>query len=263
MFLNCQNVITEVKIKVFNSLNSFFSEKELFMAQIKTIFKNELNQARMLKKSKMAVPKMQAEQRLSVETKRLTNELHRIIMRKDQYYGLNWLIGFEHYISLKKKSFNTNRHYSRGHVVSVELFGHFNRELTFIHPAIVLYDRNSSNILIAPISSSKFNDKDSLHIDITAAEGMKNDSGICLDLIRVIDKSRVVFQWTDVNNNNIKVPTRILDIIDATILKTYLPSKNLLLEEITNELEDERKKNEQLQLKIDELQKQIEFQQQK
>lgn len=226
-------------------------------------FKNELDQARVLKKSRQPVPTMDSEKSLIVETKKLTNKLHSVIMQADQYYGLNWLVGFEQYIELKegkllnKPYIPTKKHFRRGHIVSIELFGHFNDELTFLHPAIVLYDGNASNMLVAPISSSKFNDGNPLHIDITTSDGMKNNCGICLDQIRFIDKSRVIFQWTDKTNSKIKIPSTVLDLIDDALLKHYLPSSKSLINQLNADLEKEKEENRKLKDQLKELNRQL------
>ena len=55
-------------------------------------------------------------------------------------YGIKWMVGLQKY--LEDKDTRTikwfNNHLSRGHVVEAELFGHFNKELTFAHPCVVL-----------------------------------------------------------------------------------------------------------------------------
>ena len=230
---------------------------------INTKFKTELNQARVLRKLRQPIPTMDSQKTLIVETKRLTNKLHSIIMKTDQYYGLNWLVGFEQYIELKRGNLlnktyvPTKRHYSRGHIVSIELFGHFNKELTFIHPAIVLYDSNGTNMLVAPISSTKFNDINALHIDITTSDGMKNNCAICLDQIRFIDKSRVVFQWTNQTSSNIKISSTILDRIDEALLTNYLPSSDAQINQLNLDLKEAREENKKLSDQITDLKQRL------
>ncbi|MGR9527457.1 type II toxin-antitoxin system PemK/MazF family toxin (plasmid) [Priestia megaterium] len=117
---------------------------------------------------------------------------------------------------------------SRGHIVQVELFGHFNKELTFLHPAVVLYDNNKGQLLVAPISTSKYKDNDPLHVDVEPADGLHHGSGVCLESIRGVDKNRVLFQYNK-DGKNAKLRTEVLNKIDLTIMEYFCPIHLILL----------------------------------
>lgn len=198
------------------------------------------------------IPKMHEEIELVNDSNKLLLDLFNEIMEKDQSYGIRWLMGFERYIKVHSKSISKifRKNLSRGHIVQVELFGHFNRELTFLHPAVVLYDNNKGQLLVAPISTSKYRDTDPLHIDVDSFDGLDHESGICLEAIRGIDKHRVLYQH-EKDGKKAKVRSEILDKIDLAIMENFLPNtfKNFeymkvkLIEEQkrTLELEDENK----------------------
>lgn len=215
---------------------------------------------RLKDKTSHPIPKVHENIDLIKDTNKQLSELFNVIMKKDQYYGINWLLGLERYVKDHSRRISPifNKHLTRGHIVQVELFGHFSKELTFIHPALVLYDNNSNLLLVAPISTSKYQDNDPLHIDIDSRDGIHHGSGICLDSIRIIDKSRVLFQYEDKNGNKPKARPEVLDKVDLAILEYFLPQTFKTFNEVKVNLEQEVQKNAELMLEIAKLKKQLE-----
>ncbi|ODA09269.1 hypothetical protein A7312_26750 [Paenibacillus polymyxa] len=171
--------------------------------------------------------------------------------------------GLEKYVEDKEDRFSTkwfNDHLSRGHIVEVELFGHVNKELTFAHPCVVLFDGSYSNesggwMLVAPISTPRYQDGGDFTVDITELDGIKHNSGVCIDAIQVIDKRRVLYQHELADKNKSKIRTEKLDEIDFSILKYYLPKLNEKLLDIEQELAQEKLAHEQTKEELIELRK--------
>ncbi|MFC5775851.1 type II toxin-antitoxin system PemK/MazF family toxin [Ectobacillus antri] len=203
-----------------------------------------------------ALPKFRDDAECVAECKHLLDELFNTMLNENQDYGIRWMFGLDRYIKDKKKAIKRpfRANLDRGHIVEVELFGHFNKELTFLHPAVVLYDNHRGQLLVAPISSSKYGSSDSLHIDVDEADGLKHPSGVCLDSIRIIDKRRVAYQHK-AEGNNCKLRSEKLNEIDEVILKNFLPityQRMLKSEEI---LKNEIREHNILKEKYDNLRK--------
>ncbi len=204
------------------------------------------------------IPKMHEDIQLIKDSNELLSELFNEIMKKNQYYGIRWLVGLERYVKDQSRNLPHlfRRNLSRGHIVEVELFGHFNKELTFLHPAVVLYDNNKGQLLVAPISTGKYGDTDPLHIDVDSADGLNHGSGICLEAIRGVDKNRVLFQH-EKNGKKAKVRPEVLDKIDLTIMEHFMPNMFHKLTEIESKLAEEQKKNAELLEEIEDLKEQL------
>lgn len=204
------------------------------------------------------IPKMHEDIQLIKDTNELLTELFNQIMKKNQYYGIRWLTGLERYVNDQSKNISHlfRRNLSRGHVVEVELFGHFNKELTFLHPAVVLYDNNKGQLLVAPISTGKYGDADPLHINVDSEDGLHHGSGICLEAIRGVDKNRVLYQHIK-DGKKAKVRPEVLNKIDLTIMEYFMPNMFLKYTNIESQLAEEKKKNIELLEEIESLQEQL------
>ncbi|GIO22261.1 type II toxin-antitoxin system PemK/MazF family toxin [Oceanobacillus sp. J11TS1] len=204
------------------------------------------------------IPKMHEDLTLMKDTNDLLSELFNEIMKKNQYYGIRWLMGLERYIKVHSNSISRifRKNLSRGHIVEVELFGHFNRELTFLHPAVVLYDNNQGQLLVAPISSGKYGDNDPLHIDVDSADGLKHKCGICLEHIRGVDKHRVLYQH-EKDGKKAKVRPEVLDKIDLSVMKHFMPNMFHNYSETKDKLVYEQQKNKELIEEIELLKEQL------
>lgn len=173
---------------------------------------------------KTSMPKLKDDPEALMDMKELLDSLFKCMASYYADYGIKWMIGLKRYLEDKKGSISRpfTGNPARGHIVEVDLFGHFNRELTFIHPAVVLYENNEGWMLIAPISTSKHGSPNSLHIDVDENDGLKHPCGVCVTDIRVIDKSRVLFQHESEGKKS-KLRPEKLDEIDNAILQNYLP----------------------------------------
>jgi len=208
--------------------------------------------------SQSNIPKTFNDADLIIDIQNTQNQLFKALLHKNQQYSIRWLFGFDRYIRSLNKSiarpFRSNL--KRGHIVEVELFGHFNRELTFLHPAVVLYDNHQGQILVAPISTGLHGNANKLHIDVGQTEGLKHDCAIALDELLMIHKDRVHYQHK-IKNKSVKLPDYVLDTIDELILEYFLPQKHVEVKKLDKDLADEKIKVSQLEKKIELLEKQL------
>lgn len=201
------------------------------------------------------IPKTFLNIELVSDTQLLLNKLFTTILQKNQKFSMRWIIGLERYVSSLNSSIKPfSEHLRRGNIVEVELFGHFNTELTFLHPAVVLYNRRD-RVLIAPISTSNYQDSNPLHIDVGVTEGLKHNCGISLDEIYMINKDRIAYKHTDSSNQTVKLPDVILNKIDELISENFMPEYYKTFQKNKEDLEEARKRIKELENQIQKKQK--------
>lgn len=114
----------------------------------------------------------------------------------------------------------------------------FGVEAGYEHPAIVLHN-GYYFLLVIPGSTGRFN-KGKYSLPAGTAENFSHDTGIQLDQIRIIDKSRVI------SHTGKKVPTTFMDTINNTLIEKYFyPIKKQL-----DKLDKEKKQLEEEKLKL-------------
>jgi mRNA-degrading endonuclease toxin of MazEF toxin-antitoxin module len=196
------------------------------------------------------IPRMKEDPECILEIKNVLDKMFKISLDYKQDYGLKWLKGLQRYTLDKEGRLSSNVHLDRGHIVEVEFFGHFNAELTFPHPAVVLYDSKSNWLLVAPISTSAHGNADPLCIDIGVADGLRHDCGVRVNAIRVIDKNRVLYQHKHQDGSNCKIRSSKLDEIDVAILENYLPVTYAKHEKLKADLVAEKAKRETMEQEL-------------
>ncbi len=221
-------------------------------------YKNQLKTLKKKKQEKKTIPRLKQDPQCILDCKSLLDKLFWTILNQEQDYGIKWMLGLQRYTDDKKRSIEKpfKDHLSRGHIIEIELFGHFNKELSFVHPAVVLHDNSSGWLLIAPISTSKYGSSNSLHIDVTSKDGLHHNSGVCLDDIRVIDKHRVLYQHIKEGTKQ-KLRPEKLNEIDNAILKHYLPFTYKHYNKIETELKKERAEHNALKKEYTEIQQEL------
>lgn len=215
------------------------------------------------------LPAVKTDAETIVAVREALDRMYKVILDYKLDYGIKWMAGLQKY--LEDKDTRTvrwfNDHLSRGHVVEVELFGHFNKELTFAHPCVVLYDGsyngNGGWMLVAPISTPRFNDKNAFTVDLTIADGLKHDCGVCLDSLQVIDKRRVLFQHELADGTKSKIRDSSLNEIDEKILQNYMPELHTKYRKALSDLEKEQNQHQDTQKEMNRLQRLNEELQQK
>ncbi|WP_088363709.1 type II toxin-antitoxin system PemK/MazF family toxin [Bacillus cereus] len=115
------------------------------------------------------------------------------------YDAVNLLLGLDRYVEDKKSNLarggrpakaSQNFEREKGRIVTVELFGHFDKELTYEHPCIVLAG-GWGWAVVAPISSTKYGDGEDTHIDLDPPL-MSNKCGIMLENLRYVSEKRIL-----------------------------------------------------------------------
>ncbi len=195
---------------------------------------------------------------LILDTKKLLDDFFSVIMSLKLEDGLKWILGLEEYIEDKKNKEHIHyRRYTRGHIVEVELFGHFDKELTYSHPALTLYDGGNS-VLVAPISGGKYGDDNIMHIDVTKQEGLRKNCAVMVDSLRIIDKKRILYQHKK-DELNVKISAEILDEIDNIIISKFIPGHRTKYDQLKMDLYKEVDKNEVALNEIEKLKKELEL----
>ncbi|QGH32581.1 hypothetical protein GI584_00105 [Gracilibacillus salitolerans] len=195
---------------------------------------------------------------LILDTKRLLDDFFSVIMSLKLEDGLKWILGLEEYIEDKKNKKQIHyRRYTRGHIVEVELFGHFDKELTYSHPALILYDGGNS-VLVAPISGGKYGDDKEMHIDVTEKDGLRKNCAVMVDSLRIIDKKRILYQHKK-DELNVKISTEILDNIDNVLISKFIPGHKIKYDQLKSDFYKEIEKNEVALSEIEELKKALEL----
>jgi mRNA-degrading endonuclease toxin of MazEF toxin-antitoxin module len=171
------------------------------------------------------------------------------LIHMEQEDAIKWMIGWIRYTKDKKGDIfkYTSHQYNRGKIVFVDLFGHMGTELTYAHPAVILYN-GYNYALVAPISSAVYGDTDPLHIDLETSDGVTEKCGVRLDDLRIISKQRILKEMGKITNN------AKLDEIDLKIVEYFTPKiyqsiqekdkKIMELEEIIIEKENKIKELE-------------------
>lgn len=188
----------------------------------------------------------------------MLDQLKKVILDHPEKFTMRWSLGLERYIyTLKesKKNISKSRKFTpsvrRGHIVETELFGHFNSELTFLHPGLVLYD-GADRILIAPISTGYYNSGNPLHINIGVKEGMAHDCAISLADIYMVNKNRILYVHSK-DNEYIKLPDTVLNAIDETMSKKFMPAYFKKFENKQKQIDCLLKENHELNMQIQDL----------
>jgi mRNA-degrading endonuclease toxin of MazEF toxin-antitoxin module len=199
-----------------------------------------------------------------IEIRELIEKLYKCMLTYKIDYGIKWLSGLQRYVDDKEDILKSTKwfkdHLARGHVVEVDLFGHFNKELTFAHPCVVLFDGSYDNnnggwMLVAPISTPRYNDNNDFTVNVGVIDGLKHDSGVCIDSIQVIDKRRVLFQHDLPDKTKSKIRPEKLTEIDLKILEYYLPETFKKYNENDNALSKEKADHDQTKKELDDIKK--------
>ncbi|PGQ98303.1 hypothetical protein COA25_31800, partial [Bacillus cereus] len=187
------------------------------------------------------------------------------------YDAVNLLLGLDRYIEDKKsyrargnRPARATKDFKRekGRIVTVELFGHFDKELTYEHPCIILAG-GWGWAVVAPISSTKYGDTVNTHIDLEPPL-MSNKCGIMLENLRYISEKRILASRekltadttiaTDPNYGKKKLAE-----IDDQLAKLLLPypyngykKKEEDLIKTQKDLEDALKENDEKEKKLKE-----------
>ncbi|MEC3859461.1 type II toxin-antitoxin system PemK/MazF family toxin [Bacillus sp. WOD8 KX774193] len=202
----------------------------------------------------------------------ILKEYDSYIREVDLYDAVNLLLGLDLYVkdkmSDKDHSVSTNNYKrEKGRIVTVELFGHFDKELTYEHPCIVIAGGHGWAV-VAPISSSRYGDRVHTHIDLDPPF-MSNKCGIMLENLRYVSEKRIIRKFSRLTAYT-SIPTdphygkKKLTEIDEKLAEMLLPythkgyqKKGADLIKTQKDLEESLKENDQKEQKIKEQEEQI------
>lgn len=119
----------------------------------------------------------------------------------------------------------------------------FGVEASFEHPAIVLH--NGFYFLVVIPGSTGRSGKGDYILDADKKENFYHKTGIQIDQIRVIDKSRVI------RKTGKKVPTEFMDSINDLILEKYLLPIKKKMDTLENENKELKEKIKGLELQLE------------
>lgn len=190
------------------------------------------------------IPTTDQNEELKKDISVLLATLRKKIFVKNQKYVMKWAVGLERYIyslsdSLQKPYKNTP---SKGQILEIELFGHFNKEITFTHPAVVIKDLGNMQILVAPITSTYSPYNESYLIELNSEDGMSHTCYIKTNELITIHKNRVLYQHKNKAKENVQLSEFKLAQIDAMIINQYCPTYfNNEIDKSNSELNEEIK----------------------
>lgn len=140
--------------------------------------------------------------------------------------------------------------YEYREIIYAELGGfNYGVEASYEHPAVVIHN-GYYFLLVIPGSTGRVNKSDYI-INVDEKENFEHQTGLQVDQIRVIDKSRVI------NRTHKKVSPELMKDINRKILEKYLYPVNKEFTRIRKENEVLKAENEKLQLQISKLEKKV------
>lgn len=138
-----------------------------------------------------------------------------------------WILGINNWIKQNRTTkFAT---YRRGQIVYID-FGpnNFGHELSYTHPSVVIFSQ-ALFLVVIPGSTAKYGAKSGFIYDCTT--GFDEPTGLMLDQIRYVSKSRVVTRYDRNGKPKIQfVGTDVLQYIDDFIFVNYCGNKGFQIE---------------------------------
>lgn len=160
------------------------------------------------------------------ELKMFILDLYSVLKNFSVYDLAQWLLCTNNWIQNYKTSKNIPC--KRGDIIMVDLgSNNFGHEASYAHPCVVLFQQKDF-LIVLPGSTGKYKNKSSFNFD--CIEGFAHPSGIQLDQVRYISKSRIT---TGVLGN---VGTSTLNYIDSFIFKNYCGGIEFQVENMVNEI---------------------------
>ncbi len=133
-----------------------------------------------------------------------------------------------------KGKFNSKTFATRD-IVEVDLGIGYGFEMSYRHPCIILKDSNAGFCLVVPCSTGKYGKKNKFIIDGTKTDGFEENTGVLIDAIRCISKTRIT-------NKVGQITVPFLDKLNDAILETYFSRKFYKLSKLEKDILEEKKK---------------------
>lgn len=215
-------------------------------------YKNKLMTAQQNRISNQSVGKCHEDAQILFDIQKKNYKLAETIANKEMDHGIRWILGYSNYINnLDNKPLTTRQKFrlNKGHIVRIDLFGHFVNEFTYDHMAIVL-KADAKGMLIAPLTSNPFKYQNinrnpnfiKLEANIPALGSLRKNSTILLEHVRYVDRHRILNIFNRVSDNN------KLDEIEIALSNLLTPS---IYKEL-NAIKTENAENKQKIIELEE-----------
>lgn len=133
-------------------------------------------------------------------------------------------------------------------IVEVDLgLGH-GFEMSYRHPCIVLHNSKDGFCFVVPCSTGKYGKNNKYILDGEVSDGFQRQTGVLIDAVRCVSKVRVTGKVGEIS-----VP--FLEKLNNKLLQTYFSRHHHRLEIMSRDLEQQKKINEELQVKLTEIEK--------
>lgn len=151
------------------------------------------------------------------------------------------ILSLKRWISTKEKVSKIK--FKRGDIVEIDLGLGYGYEMSYLHPCIVLEDSSAGFCFVAPCSTGKFGKKNKYIVDGTIEDGFKRDTGVLIDSIRCISKTRI-------NKKVGKVSLEFYDLLNEKIMIEYFKKQSMNIRNLKRDYEKVVKENIELKKKI-------------
>ncbi|HAT54011.1 MAG TPA: hypothetical protein DCW31_01975 [Lactobacillus sp.] len=173
-------------------------------------------------------------------------DIDKFLLDKDMFYAIRWLEGWERYVKDKNggRFQYTNYDFKSGDIVLVELFGNFNPEFSYPHPAVVIRKLSGSEghgrLLIVPMTSdmNATDHETKYHMALAPQDGVSRNSLLKFEDMRIISDKRIIS----------KMKTRVNATVREEIFKK---GAHLYFATITDQVDHLNKVNAGLQKSIE------------
>ncbi|MDP7981405.1 type II toxin-antitoxin system PemK/MazF family toxin [Bacillus sp. WLY-B-L8] len=216
-----------------------------------------------------------SEPKVVLDTLDILKDFDGYVRQVKLYDAINILLGLDLYVNDKIASLGrtkpgkaqNNFGREKGKIVTVELFGHFDTELTYEHPAIILAG-GWGWAIVAPISSPRYGDSVDTHIDLEPPL-MSNKCAIMLENLRFVSEKRIINKYKKLTkytqtSDDPDYGKKKLAEIDEKLAQLLLPytykgyqKKEADLIKTQQDLEESLKENDKKDQKIKEKEERI------
>lgn len=172
------------------------------------------------------------------QSNEILNMLKDFIGRMKNFEIASILLSMKRWIGTKGKVNRVN--FKRADIVEIDLGLGYGFEMSYLHPCIILQDSSAGFCFVAPCSTGKFGKVNKYIINGYINDGFKSNTGVLIDSIRCISKTRI-------NKKVGEVSLEFYDKLNIEIVKEYFQKQNL---EVRNLKRDyERLLEENIELK--------------
>ncbi|MGL4848134.1 MAG: type II toxin-antitoxin system PemK/MazF family toxin [Clostridium sp.] len=172
----------------------------------------------------------------------ILGELKEFVLKLKEVEIKSIILSLRRWLSTKGKINKVS--FKRGDIVEIDLGLGYGFEMSYLHPCIILEDSNAGFSLVIPCSTGKFGKKNKYIINGTKEDGFKKDTGVLIDSIRCISKTRI-------NRKVGEVSLEFYDRINEKILLEFFKKQSMEVRNLKKDYEAVLKENIELKKKLD------------